>query len=189
MADVLLRKAPEPRDLIKRMREYHPPLGSRAGLRLDFNENTFECSPRVLETLGKIAASDLTKYPEREPVERKVAAFLGLEAGQVLLTNGVDEGIHVLCQTFLDRGDELLLPTPTYAMYEVYASATEGTIKIVGSKRRFSFSAGTPAGSDHAANQDHCDRQSQQSDRSDSQQRKQILRGSGERAACGGTGR
>ncbi len=139
MADVLLRKAPEPRDLIKRMREYHPPLGSREGLRLDFNENTFECSPRVLETLGKIAASDLTKYPEREPVERKVAAFLGLEAGQVLLTNGVDEAIHVLCQTFLDRGDELLLPTPTYAMYEVYASATEGTIKTVAPDGDFRF--------------------------------------------------
>ena len=139
MTEISLRPAPEPRALIKRMREYHPPLGSREGLRLDFNENTFECSPRVLEVLGKIAASDLTRYPEREPVERKAAAMLGLEAGQALLTNGVDEAIHVLCQTFLDRGDELLLPTPTYAMYEVYASATEGTIKPVAPSCDFSF--------------------------------------------------
>ena len=139
MAEVLLRKAPEPRALIKRMREYHPPLGARDGLRLDFNENTFECSPRVLQALGKIAASALTRYPEREPVERKVAESLDLEASQVLLTNGVDEAIHVICQTFLDRGDELLLPAPTYAMYEVYASATEGTAKIVAPGDDFRF--------------------------------------------------
>lgn len=96
-----LRKAPEPRALIKRMREYHPPLGSRDGLRLDFNENTLACSPRVLDALGKIAAADLTRYPERESVERKAAAALGVQPEQALLTNGVDEAIHVLCQTFL----------------------------------------------------------------------------------------
>jgi histidinol-phosphate aminotransferase len=31
----------------------------------------------------------------------------------------------VLFETFLDAGDELLLPVPTYTMYEVYASATD----------------------------------------------------------------
>jgi histidinol-phosphate aminotransferase len=139
MANILLRRAPEPRALIKRMREYHPPLGSREGLRLDFNENTLSCSPRVLEALGKISASDLTKYPERESVERKVASNLKLDADQVLLTNGVDEAIHVLCQTFLDRGDELLLPIPTYSMYEVYGSGTEAEIKTVGPEDDFRF--------------------------------------------------
>jgi histidinol-phosphate aminotransferase len=141
MVDVLLRKPPEPRALIKRMREYHPPLGSRDGLRLDFNENTFACSPRVLDTLRAIAASDLTRYPERESVERKVAAALGRKPEEVLLTNGVDEGIHLLCQTFLDRGDEFLLPAPTYSMYEVYGSATEADIKIVPPNRDFRFPA------------------------------------------------
>ncbi|MGB7549480.1 MAG: histidinol-phosphate transaminase, partial [Terracidiphilus sp.] len=52
-------------------------------------------------------------------------AHLGLAAGQVALTNGVDEAIHVLFETFLESGDELLLPVPTYTMYEVYASATD----------------------------------------------------------------
>ena len=34
----------QPRDLISRMKDYHPPLGDRSGIRLDFNENTFACS-------------------------------------------------------------------------------------------------------------------------------------------------
>ncbi len=107
------------------MKEYHPPLGSRDTLRLDFNENTVACSPKVREVLAAISAGSLTRYPEREPVEALVAAHLGRAPEQVALTNGVDEAIHVLFETFLDSGDELLLPVPTYTMYEVYASATE----------------------------------------------------------------
>jgi histidinol-phosphate aminotransferase len=113
------------------MKEYHPPLGSRAALRLDFNENTFACSPKVREVLGSISAGALTRYPEREPVEAVVAANLGLAAEQVALTNGVDEAIHVLFETFLEQGDELLLPVPTYTMYEVYASATDASVVAV----------------------------------------------------------
>jgi histidinol-phosphate aminotransferase len=121
------------------MRAYHPPLGGRQGLRLDFNENTVACSPRVLEALNKIAAADLAKYPERAQVEAKVAQHLGLEPEQVLLTNGVDEAIHVLCQTYLDREDEFLFPTPTYTMYEVYGSCTDATVKTVPSGGDFAF--------------------------------------------------
>jgi histidinol-phosphate aminotransferase len=120
---------PTPRARVQAMKEYHPPLGSRDRLRLDFNENTVACSPAVREVLARITAENLTRYPEREPVEAIVAAHLNLNAEQVALTNGVDEAIHVLFEAFLDVGNELLLPVPTYTMYEVYASA--GDAKIV----------------------------------------------------------
>jgi histidinol-phosphate aminotransferase len=129
----------EPRELVKRMREYHPPLGARDGLRLDFNENTFECSPQVLKVLAEISASALTRYPERESVEGKLAQSLGLKPEQVLLTNGVDEAIHVLCQAFLDPGDELLIPAPTYTMYEVYGSAAAAALKMLPPEPGFAF--------------------------------------------------
>jgi histidinol-phosphate aminotransferase len=113
------------------MKEYHPPLGCRDALRLDFNENTLACSPKVREVLAGISAGSLTRYPEREPVEAIVAAHLRVEAPQLALTNGVDEAIHVLFETFLEAGDELLLPVPTYTMYEVYASATDARVVAV----------------------------------------------------------
>lgn len=125
MAESTITAAPAPRARVQAMKEYHPPLGSRDALRLDFNENTLACSPKVREVLGQISAGSLTRYPEREPVEAIVAAHLGLEPAQVALTNGVDEAIHVLFETFLEAGDELLLPVPTYTMYEVYASSTD----------------------------------------------------------------
>jgi histidinol-phosphate aminotransferase len=121
------------------MKEYHPPLGCRDALRLDFNENTLACSPKVREVLGQISAGALTRYPEREPVEAIVAAHVGVKAEQLALTNGVDEAIHVLFETFLEEGDELLLPVPTYTMYEVYASATDARIVAVQAAEDLAF--------------------------------------------------
>jgi histidinol-phosphate aminotransferase len=139
MAEIVMQTTPAPRAAVQRMHAYHPPLGGRQGLRLDFNENTVACSPRVLQALAKIAAADLAKYPERSQVEAKVAQYLGLEPAEVLLTNGVDEAIHVLCQTYLDRGDEFLFPTPTYSMYEVYGSCTDAAVRTVASGEDFAF--------------------------------------------------
>jgi histidinol-phosphate/aromatic aminotransferase/cobyric acid decarboxylase-like protein len=139
VAEPVATRAPEPREGVRRMKEYHPPVAGRDGLRLDFNENTLACSPRVIEALRKITAAELTRYPERGSVEAKVAASLCVKPEQVLLTNGVDEAIHVLCQAFLDRGDAMLLPVPTYSMYEVYGSAAEAQIDTVLATDRFRF--------------------------------------------------
>lgn len=125
MPEALTTFPPSPRARVKAMKEYHPPLGCRDMLRLDFNENTLACSPKVREVLGRISAGTLTRYPERGPVEAITAEHLGLKADQIALTNGVDEAIHVLFEAFLEVGDELLLPVPTYTMYEVYVSATD----------------------------------------------------------------
>src|SRR5437588_6708327 len=89
------------RDAVIKMKEYHPPLSGRRGLRLDFNENTSGCSPRVLARLREITEDELARYPERGPVEAKVSKWLSLSPEQVLLTNGVDEGIHLISETFL----------------------------------------------------------------------------------------
>lgn len=112
-------KTVKARKAVQEMPEYHPPLAGRDALRLDFNENTFSPSPKVLEKLRAITAERLTKYPEREPVERIVAKHFGLETEQVLLTNGVDEAIHLMCAAFLEPEDEALISTPTFFMYDV----------------------------------------------------------------------
>ena len=109
----------KPRKMVLGMPEYHPPLAGREALRLDFNENTFAPSPRVMERLRQVTAEGLTKYPEREPAERTVAAHYGFRPDEVLLTNGVDEAIHLVCCAFLEEGDEALICTPGFFMYDV----------------------------------------------------------------------
>jgi histidinol-phosphate aminotransferase len=112
------------REAVYGLKSYHPPLGNREGLRLDFNENTVGCSPRVMQRLRHLDAELLARYPEREPAESVVAAHLNIEPAEVLLTNGTDEAIHLICETYLEPGDEALIGVPTFAMYEIYAAAT-----------------------------------------------------------------
>jgi histidinol-phosphate aminotransferase len=129
----------KPRRAVELMKEYHPPLGGRDGLRLDFNENVGGCSPRVIETLRSISPEVLNKYPEREPGERAVAAHLGVPSELVLLTNGVDEAIHLLAETYLEPGDEVALVVPTFSMYEIYALATGASVVSVQAAADFTF--------------------------------------------------
>ena len=131
----------EARAAVQGLHAYKPPLAGRVGLRLDFNESTAGCSPRVLERLRGIDAELLARYPEREPVEKKVASFLGLDAAQVLLTNGVDEAIHLLCSTYLDPGDEALVVVPTFAMYAIFALAEAARVIEVRAGDDFAFPA------------------------------------------------
>lgn len=126
---------------MRTMPSYHPPLAGREGLRLDFNENTVGCSPRVLEKLRGLSSEDLARYPERQAVEAAVAGFLKVSPGETLLTNGVDEAIHLLCQTYLGSGDEALIVAPTYSMYRIYAMAAGANLISVPLKTNFSFPA------------------------------------------------
>ena len=81
VAETVLQRAPAPRAAVQRDEGVSSAAGGRDGLRLDFNENTLACSPRVLEVLAQITAADLTSYPEREPVEAQGGRASGAEAG------------------------------------------------------------------------------------------------------------
>src|SRR6266853_4673569 len=131
----------EAREAVKNLRTYHPPLAGRKGLRLDFNESTVGCSPRVLARLRSLDAELLARYPEREPVEKEVAGYLGLDPAQVLLTNGVDEAIHLLSSTYLNPGDEALIVVPTFAMYAIFAEAEGARVVEVRAVDNFEFPA------------------------------------------------
>jgi histidinol-phosphate aminotransferase len=122
---------PQPRARVLAMPEYHPPLAGRNALRLDFNENTFAPSPRVFAKLQQLTAEGLTVYPERQPVERIVAQHFGVESDQVILTNGVDEAIHLIACAFLDEAAEAVICTPTFFMYDVSVGMMTSGLKKV----------------------------------------------------------
>jgi len=129
----------EAREAVRKLKQYQPPLGDRSGLRLDFNENTGGCSPRVIERLRQLQPEQMACYPEREPVEREVASFLGLQPEQVLLTNGVDEAIHLVCEAYLEAKDDALIVVPTFAMYQICAGATGARVISIPADKDFGF--------------------------------------------------
>src|SRR5271170_383852 len=123
----------QPREAVLNMAPYSPPTGGRADkLRLDFNENTVGASPKVIEYLQQhLSAADLAVYPEYGQVKRELGAFFEVEPDDFVLTNGTDEAIQVLINTYVDDGDEVLLLHPSYAMYRFYAELAGATIRAI----------------------------------------------------------
>ena len=110
------------RRAVERMRPYHPPLEGRTNkLRLDFNENPIGCSPAVRRALAKLSAASISAYPEQETVRRKAARYFGVRPEELLLTNGTDEALSLVVNTFVELGDRVLFVEPTYAMYRFYS--------------------------------------------------------------------
>jgi len=115
------------------MAPYTPPTGERASkLRLDFNENRVGCSPKVIEFLKRYLTADaLTIYPEYLEAMRELAAFFAVAPGELLLSNGTDEAIQVLINTFVDDGQDVLLLKPSYAMYRFYAELAGASVREI----------------------------------------------------------
>src|SRR5689334_20869947 len=110
------RTMPElkPRQAVLSMAPYSPPTGNRMEkLRLDFNENTVGCSPKVIARLKEALSGELlTVYPDYACVKAALSAHFRVSPEELLLTNGTDEAIQVLINTYVDDGDEVIVLRP-----------------------------------------------------------------------------
>jgi histidinol-phosphate aminotransferase len=115
------------------MAPYHPPSGGRRNkLRLDFNENTVGASPLVIDFIKRfLTANDLTIYPEYENALEDLASHFSVATNELTLTNGTDEAIQLVVNTFVDRGDEVLILRPSYAMYKFYSELAGANVSYV----------------------------------------------------------
>ena len=126
-----MTEGPQPREAVRQMAPYHPPTGGRSGkLRLDFNENTVGCSPKVIEAIQQYLTADhLTVYPEYVEAMADLAAHFKVDQSELAMTNGTDEAIQVLVNTYIDDGDDVLLMRPSYAMYRFYVEVAGGSVR------------------------------------------------------------
>jgi histidinol-phosphate aminotransferase len=120
------------RSSLEQLGPYEPPEEGRAGkLRLDFNENTVGCSPAVLRALRGVTPEQLSMYPEYEGASRRIAARFGLRPAEMLLTNGIDDALRLIMEAFVDPGDAVLIPEPTFSMYRFFSQVAGARIESV----------------------------------------------------------
>jgi histidinol-phosphate aminotransferase len=101
---------------------YNAPNEGRAGkLRLDFNENTVGCSPAVLRALSRMTAEQMAIYPEYQMTTKRLARFFRVRPEEMHLTNGIDDALHLIADTFIEDGDSVLVVEPTFDMYRFFA--------------------------------------------------------------------
>lgn len=132
-APKLPKGAIKPRPAVLAMAAYHPPTAGRAAkLRLDFNENTVGCSPRVIAALQQLAdPASLAVYPEYGEAKEAIARYFRVTPEQFVFTNGTDEAIQVFINTYVDDGQEVLILKPSYAMYRFYAEVAGARVREV----------------------------------------------------------
>ncbi len=85
-------------------------LGLKRVVKLASNENPLGVSPKALAALRRSAAGN-NLYPEgASPLLRQaIARSAGVEPAQVVVGNGSDEIARLLCEAFLDPGDEAVV--------------------------------------------------------------------------------
>ena len=124
----------EPRQNIRnldRMRDF----GSNREqiVRLDKNERIVPFTrTQFRELMSLITPELLTMYPDQTPLYAKLAAFLGVNGKNILLTPGSDSAIKTIFETYISPGDHVIYPDPTYAMVDVYAHMFEAKITRIG---------------------------------------------------------
>ena len=91
------------------------------GLRLDRNEKVDDYAPEVIQgILDTITPYDFSAYPEIESLYEKLANWMNINSNNILLTSGSDAGIKQIIEMLSNENDKVLVPSPTFNMYEVY---------------------------------------------------------------------
>ena len=113
-----------------------------------------------------LTANDLTIYPEYEHALEDLATYFGVTTDELTLTNGTDEAIQLVVNTFVDRGQQVLILQPSYAMYKFYSEACRSgnpLYRLPGEHAR--FSARRTTGANNSRNPGRLHQQSEQPDR------------------------
>lgn len=110
---------------VRALAAYHAGPGPAGRpIRLDANESPFPLEePLRGELAAALAGVELHRYPD--PEARALRALLAREldvpAERLLVTNGSDEGIHLLLLAVGGAESPVLAPVPTFVMYQLGA--------------------------------------------------------------------
>ena len=111
------------REDVRRMELYQ--VQPVSGVKLDANESPFPMSKDFRTTIAQwiLEEEDLRIYPDTDCtlLREAIADRWGLESGQVLCAVGSDQIIDYLNKAFLDTGDSIVVPAPSFSMYALSA--------------------------------------------------------------------
>jgi histidinol-phosphate aminotransferase len=104
-------------------------------IRLNWNENLFGPLPGVLrETAAEL--DSVWAYPEEayEEFRHAAAAWAGAESDQVIPGHGIQALTLALVSAFVEPGDAVVIPRPTYGLYAQACAAAGAEVHRVDSR-------------------------------------------------------
>ena len=88
-------------------------------VKLASNENALGPAPGALEAIRGVLEG-LHRYPDggAKALVGRLARKLGVAPSRIFVGNGADDVLSVLARTFLNEGEEVVIPRPTFSPYE-----------------------------------------------------------------------
>jgi histidinol-phosphate aminotransferase len=122
-----------PRPHLRRIYRTQPDRVDRtAFLRLDKNEGIPGIPKETVEEILSTVTPDLiSSYPQVYSLYERLASYLSLSEDHILVTAGSDAAIKNVFEVFIRPGDGVIIPEPTYAMYEIYTGLFQGNLTKV----------------------------------------------------------
>lgn len=109
--------------------------------KLDWNESTIPPSPTVIAAINRFLSNShhLNWYPDLYSRRLLVALgeYVGISPDHLLVTNGSDDALELVCKTYLDPDDQVVVPSPTYTHFLVFAGARGAQILNVYAENPF----------------------------------------------------
>jgi histidinol-phosphate aminotransferase len=109
------------------MEGYTPGEQVTGCIKLNTNEPAWPASPAVHEALARHAAEGagalrLYPSPRADALRAKAAEVFGVTPDMVMACNGSDDALTIAVRGFVERGEAIAVPSPTYGLYDTLAS-------------------------------------------------------------------
>ncbi len=110
----------------KPIEEVKREMGLKDVIKMASNENPLGPSPKALEAVKK-CLNNIHRYPEGDCfyLRQALSKRLSIKPEQIIFGNGSDELIVLALRAFVNEGDEVVVATPTFLIYEI-ASKIQG---------------------------------------------------------------
>lgn len=138
------------RSNIQAMEGYTPGEQPQGGkfIKLNTNENPYPCSPKVKVAIGRVCQAGLQRYPDPSATafRRQLCELLSSELPDItpdwiLCGNGSDDILTIVARTFVDTGDIIRYPNPSYVLYKSLADIQGAQVDMVNFKPDWSLPA------------------------------------------------
>jgi histidinol-phosphate aminotransferase len=112
----------------KPLEELEREYGIKKSIKLASNENPLGPSPMAVKAIQS-ALEKLNRYPDGSGYNliNRIAEKLKLSPENIVLGNGSDEIIGMLTHTLLKPGDEVILPHPSFLIYDIMVRCAGAT--------------------------------------------------------------
>ncbi len=100
--------------------------------KLDWNESTISPSPKVIQAITKYleGMNNLNWYPEilSHTLRKKLSKYTNVPADNIIVTNGSDDALELINKVYVNSGERVIVPEPTYTHFYVYAGQRNAEI-------------------------------------------------------------